>query len=165
MREDWICLYKYILRLVGIMESAKKEIIEKTHNDPESVGLAIKLANRKFILRIVKLVEKNIFNISNMIFLVNMIIFGNSNNQTDTMVFKYFKSISGKLFIGDSCIVNRDYGKEEPTKQKSRMAFLDARLILETVSSFKVYDFDIVKADKNQICKLIEAYLDIEYCK
>lgn len=37
------------------MEEVKKEIAKKTSRSLESVAMAVKLANRKFVLRVVKL--------------------------------------------------------------------------------------------------------------
>jgi hypothetical protein len=160
MREDWFHLYMYLLRLNGILEEAKKDIVQKTGWSMATAALASKLANRKFVLRVVKLAEKNIYNIANLVFLVYLIIFGNPNPSPPGTIFKYYKSIEKNLFIGDPRLLNAD--NEDP---KVRLNFLDSKLILETVSSFRISDLDLVNASTAQMVKIINAYLDTEYTK
>ena len=49
------------------------------------------MANRKFVMRVVKLSEKNVNNIANLVFLVNLTIFGNINKSSGH--FGYFRSL------------------------------------------------------------------------
>lgn len=77
MREDWLHLYVYLLRLTGIMEEIKKDIIIKNGDEEEKAELAVKMAYRKLVLRVVKLAEKNVFNMSKLIFIVSLVVFGN----------------------------------------------------------------------------------------
>ena len=90
--------------MLGLLEEVKKDIVEKTDYDQDRASLAIKMANRKLVLRVVKLSEKNVNNIANLVFLVNLIIFSNINNSSGH--FKYFKSIEKYLFIGDPKMIN-----------------------------------------------------------
>lgn len=48
-------MYMYILKLLGIMYEAKKDIMEKTKRSNESTTMAIKVSNRKFVLRLIRL--------------------------------------------------------------------------------------------------------------
>ena len=49
--------------------------------------------NKAEIPKNVPISEKNVFNFSNIIFLINLIIFGNYSPNNSVSIFKYFKSI------------------------------------------------------------------------
>lgn len=116
--------------------------------------MAVKLANRKFVMRVVKLSEKNIYNISNLIFLVSLIVFGNIEPSENTNVFSYFKSFEGHLLTGAP-----PFSKQEPATQEP--SFLDSKLILETVNSLKASEIDLTQNDPLKLGKMINAYLDL----
>ena len=81
MRNDWIHLYIYLLRLIGLLEEATKLIKQKTQRSHADISFAVKVSMRKFLIRIVKLAEKDVLNLPNLVFLVYLVVFANKNEH------------------------------------------------------------------------------------
>ena len=69
---------KNIDRLIGLLQIATKDIRKKTERDSYEIYLAKKICIRKFVLRVLKNASKSIENMSNMVFLVYLVVFSNS---------------------------------------------------------------------------------------
>ena len=76
LKNNWDALYMYIIRLIGLLKIATKEVRKKTERDPFEIYLAKKICIRKFVLRVLKNAEKS--NMSNMVFLIFLVVFSNS---------------------------------------------------------------------------------------
>ena len=62
IRNDWGHLYHYLLRILGLLEETKRDIHKRTNRPPEDIAFAIKVTLRKFVLRVIKLAEKDVHN-------------------------------------------------------------------------------------------------------
>lgn len=81
IRNDWGHLYLYLLRLIALLEEAKKDIQKRTSRPIEDIAFAMRATMRKFIMRVIKLAEKDVHNLTNLVFLVYLTVFSNNNHQ------------------------------------------------------------------------------------
>jgi hypothetical protein len=108
MKNNWDNLYLFLLRMVGILSEAKKEIHNKTQRSKQDIKMACKVCVRKFILRVIKYSEKSIENMGNMVFLVYLVVFSNDSDEQDHHIFKYFETLEKHFLIGSIAIKNQD---------------------------------------------------------
>lgn len=80
IRNDWGHLYLYLLRLLGLLEETKRDIHKRTNRSAEDIAFATRLTLRKFVLRIIKLAEKDVHNLTNLVFLVFLTVFTNNTD-------------------------------------------------------------------------------------
>lgn len=106
IRNDWVHLYIFLLRLLSLLDQVKKEIQKKTLHSIEDITFAVRVTTRKFILRVVKLAEKNVHNLPNLVFIVYLTVFGNDHGDESISIFRYYKSFEQCLFINRLNIVN-----------------------------------------------------------
>ena len=59
-----------------------------------------------------------------LVFLLNLVIFGNNNQESPFPVLHYFKSLEPFLFVGDPRLFDAEEG------DPSRISFLDTKIIL-----------------------------------
>jgi hypothetical protein len=80
---------------------------------------------RKFVLRVVKLAEKNVHNLPNLVFLVYLTVFSNTHENETGTIFRYFRTLEKYLFEGRYHLLSSEAidPKEQPT-------FIDSKLIL-----------------------------------
>lgn len=60
LKNNWDGLYMYLLRLIGLLKIANKEVRIKTERENYEVYLAKKICVRKFVLRLLKHASKSI---------------------------------------------------------------------------------------------------------
>ena len=77
-----------------------------------------------------------------LIFLLYLVVFGNHSDPYQEPVFKQLRSLEKFLFIGDP----RLFEAEEDDDPSSKMCFMDAKLILDTVGSLKISGFDLANS-------------------
>lgn len=87
IRNDWGHLYHYLLRILGLLEEAKRDIHKRTNRPPEDIAFAIKVTLRKFVLRVIKLAEKDVHNLANLAFLVYLMVFSNESKPSEFKLF------------------------------------------------------------------------------
>ena len=83
MKNNWDGLYQYLLRLIGLLREATVNISKKTSRDFIEIYFAKKICVRKFVLRMLKHASKSIENMSNMVFLVYLVVFNNADKYFD----------------------------------------------------------------------------------
>lgn len=54
MKNNWDGLYLFLLRMIGLLTEAKKDIHKKTERSKADILTACKVCVRKFILRVLK---------------------------------------------------------------------------------------------------------------
>lgn len=90
IRNDWGHLYLYLLRLLGLLEQTKRDIIKRTDRSEDDINFAIRVTLRKFVLRVIKLAERDVHNLTNLVFLVYLTVFGNEKVNKEIGLFKYY---------------------------------------------------------------------------
>jgi hypothetical protein len=179
IRNDWGHLYLYLLRLLGLLEETKKDIHKRTNRSPEDILFAIRVTMRKFILRVIKLAEKDVHNLTNLVFLVCLTVFSNVADHTlplahdnghdlasehplpsppTSHLFDYYRSFEETLFIANVNILSSD-----TVASREHISFVDSKLILETANSFRIYSIDLRKSPSVKVSSFINSYLDLEY--
>lgn len=140
MRRDWPNLYRYVSRLVALMNEVKLDIKSKIDLSNLEILSATRVCIRKFVLRIIKLTERDLGSLANLVFMVYLVVFSNSlRDQAEEMLipmapilFEYFGSLEKHLFLDRLKVVNQDL-----IESRDQVTFVDDKLILETIACFK----------------------------
>lgn len=139
-----------------MLEETKRDIHKRTNRPPEDISFAIKVTLRKFVLRVIKLAEKDVHNLANLAFLVYLMVFSNESKPNEFKLFYYYKSFEPVLFVGGYSILS-----SEAVTSKEQVSFVDSKLILETASSFRIHNIDLRKSPSIKISNFINSYLDV----
>jgi hypothetical protein len=158
IRNHWGHLYLYLLRLMALLEEARKDIQKRNNRPSEDITFAVRATMRKFIMRVIKLAEKDVHNLTNLVFLVYLTVFSNNNDPISEghNLFSYYRPLEQNLFIGTYSILSSDM-----VAAREHIAFVDSKLILETAASFRIYTIDLRKAPSVKVLTFINSYLDV----
>jgi hypothetical protein len=74
---------------------------------------------------VIKLAEKDVHNLTNLAFLVYLMVFSNDPNSNEIYLFNYYRAFESSLFIGGYHILN-----SESVTSREQASFIDSKLIL-----------------------------------